>query len=434
MKLPDTFCPQAWHMVNITPEGRIKMCCKASGCITQNGKPMSVYEHTYQEIWNSDYMQRIRKSMLEGQPIPECSYCYNYEAKISSSRRLDEIKWGKLNNPYLDESIQDPVLFKQRYGLIAPLPTHLQLDMGNVCNLKCRMCAAHRSTSIEADPVQSLWRPKLPNSQSDLSPTRFPDHRSWISQKDFIREEILADPAQIRLIHISGGEIFLIPEVETIIRFLVDGGYSKQIIFHLTTNATMISDKILNDLSSFKILRIGISVEGIGPINDYIRYPSNWRIIENNIIKLSSLPNTRLYLASTIQIYNVYNFIEVCRYCDQNNLKLYAEILKYPSFFRIGVLPKPVREKCMENYQAYMKTCSNPQRIKMVEYLYKSLAETDISDREELWRRFNLYTNDLDQSRGQSFQHDLHDLYQAILDSGEEWTDEIRYAQSKAQP
>jgi len=427
--LPKTFCPRAWHMMNIVPEGWIRMCCKVPHFISKDGKRMSVYEYTFDEIWNSDYMQNIRKSLLENQRIPECSYCYASEDKISTSLRHDVIKWANDMNPFLTDSMKDPEIFQKNYSAIASLPFEYQLDMGSVCNLKCRMCAANRSTRIESDPVHSKWRPEPNDVPQYITSSRFPDHESWIKQKNFIYSELFSAPDQIKLIHISGGEIFLIKEADEIIDFMVDNEYSKNIVFHLTTNGTIISDEILKKLSSFRSIGIGVSIEGVGPVNDYIRFPSQWESTALNIKKLSALPNANIYLACTLQVYNIFYFVELCEYCDENNLKLYTEILRNPSFLNVGVLPSPVLNECVAKLQDYLTRCTNPHRRRVVELLCKRLPEQIPLNRDELWDQFMLFTNDLDISREQRFDHSLSGLYQALLDSGVVWNNQTRYVE-----
>ena len=40
------------------------------------------------------------------------------------------------------------------------MPDHLHLEIGNVCNLKCRMCYSRYSSKIEQDPIHGKWAPK----------------------------------------------------------------------------------------------------------------------------------------------------------------------------------------------------------------------------------------------------------------------------------
>ena len=48
---------------------------------------MSVYEHSVEEIWNSDTMRDVRRRMIEGKPVEQCSYCYLQERTTPPSLR-----------------------------------------------------------------------------------------------------------------------------------------------------------------------------------------------------------------------------------------------------------------------------------------------------------------------------------------------------------
>ena len=58
---------------------------------------MSVYEHSVEEIWNSDAMRDVRRKMIEGKPVEQCSYCYLQERTTPPSLR-NELNpgWEKL--------------------------------------------------------------------------------------------------------------------------------------------------------------------------------------------------------------------------------------------------------------------------------------------------------------------------------------------------
>lgn len=161
-KLPqpsDTFCVNPFLEVNITPAGSVRACCAFYPFIAKDGQPMSVYEHSVEEIWDSEAMRSVRRDMIEGKQVKECAYCFDQERKGAASMRTDGVRaWlGGYLNPQ-NETIEDLKAKAQANDFRLPAgPEWIDLDVGNLCNLKCRMCSSISSSGIANDPVHSRW-------------------------------------------------------------------------------------------------------------------------------------------------------------------------------------------------------------------------------------------------------------------------------------
>lgn len=158
-KSSDTFCVNPFLEVNVTPAGTVRACCAFYPFIAQDGRQMSVYEHTIEEIWNSEAMRAVRRKLTEGEPVKECSYCYKQESVGAPSMRIDGSRaWeGGWLNPR-SETIEDMKANARANDFRLPAgPEWIDMDVGNLCNLKCRMCHGLSSSSIANDPVHSRW-------------------------------------------------------------------------------------------------------------------------------------------------------------------------------------------------------------------------------------------------------------------------------------
>jgi MoaA/NifB/PqqE/SkfB family radical SAM enzyme len=156
-KQQDTFCVLAWNHLHLTPNGAVKMCCIAGEDIHENGEPYNLYSHTYEEIWNSAYMRRARKGMSKGKCISACQRCYSEEITLGESRRTQQnarwiTEYNKLPEEFIAEAAVNDFYIKER-------PQFLQLNLGNLCNLACRMCTSLYSSRIEKDSIQNKWVP-----------------------------------------------------------------------------------------------------------------------------------------------------------------------------------------------------------------------------------------------------------------------------------
>lgn len=153
----DSFCILAWNHLQIAPNGTVKMCCIASEDISENGQPMSLYSDSYESIWNSQYMRDARHGMAAGEEISPCKRCYQEEDTVGHSRRTQQnALWLGLYDKQPKEFIDEA---RSSDWKVADRPSYLQLNMGNLCNLACRMCSSQYSSRIENDPVHSKWMP-----------------------------------------------------------------------------------------------------------------------------------------------------------------------------------------------------------------------------------------------------------------------------------
>ena len=84
-----------------------------------------------QDFWHSDTMKTIRHELLNDQRPPMCERCFREEDSGVRSARL---AW---NEKYMFdyEQITTPELSVQ----------YIDIRLGNLCNLKCRMCNPYAS-------------------------------------------------------------------------------------------------------------------------------------------------------------------------------------------------------------------------------------------------------------------------------------------------
>ena len=164
----DTFCVLAFNHLQIAPNGTAKMCCIAGEDIADGGRAMSLYSDTYEDIWNSQYMRDARRGMAAGEEISACTRCYREEASVGQSRRIMQNSvWLAASGKTPEEFLKDA---RTKEWKVDSRPEVLQLNMGNLCNLACRMCSSQYSSRIENDPVHNKWMPAV-----------YPDVARWRS-------------------------------------------------------------------------------------------------------------------------------------------------------------------------------------------------------------------------------------------------------------
>ena len=134
-----------------------QMCCIASEDISDGKRPMSLYTDTYEDIWNSTYMRDARRGLASGEKISPCRRCFDEEDAVGQSRRTTQnAAWLAKSDKSREELIEEA---RRNDWRVLDRPSYLQLNMGNLCNLACRMCSSQYSSKIENDPVHSKWMP-----------------------------------------------------------------------------------------------------------------------------------------------------------------------------------------------------------------------------------------------------------------------------------
>jgi|GEM_PF-1096189 len=158
----DSFCVMPWKHMHINNNGSIRLCCQTPWLLDDHRKPLTVYEYTVDEIWNSEQMRAVRRAMVLGEKIKECSKCWQVEARGGISRRMNEnnswqVGYVTQKGISLDDlktqAIQNDFYVDHR-------PFDFEMNVGNLCNLKCRMCSGDWSSKIEHDPVHGRWQGK----------------------------------------------------------------------------------------------------------------------------------------------------------------------------------------------------------------------------------------------------------------------------------
>ena len=69
------FCILPWMHLYINPKGKLLPCCVAN-----DKKPFPmVTDGSFEEIYNSESMNKLRQNMLNDIPSSVCEYCYKLE-------------------------------------------------------------------------------------------------------------------------------------------------------------------------------------------------------------------------------------------------------------------------------------------------------------------------------------------------------------------
>jgi sulfatase maturation enzyme AslB (radical SAM superfamily) len=420
----DTFCIQAWENLHVVADGRVKMCCFARDVIRERGIPVSVHTHSAEQICNGDQMRQIRRDMVNGKAIESCRECYQLEDACGHSPRIDaNDAWAHgWANPGLKDltSIRaDGPIAQFR---VAAQPAQMIIDVGDECNLKCRICSTVLSTRVAADPVHSRWSDKAPGLLPPGPPyAERPHGRLRL-------ESLLGDTSRLGALTLAGGEPMLHRQAGDLLEALVEAGAAPHIDLCVSTNGSVPDCKWLELTSHFKSLSIQVSIDGHGELNHYLRYPAAWRAITGNLAAFRRPPiNAAVHVAVAIQAYNILALVPLLEYLESQNLSFYLNILHRPKHLSVLALPPAVRHLAAERLNRYSERCNPGDKVKLrrlAEWFIHAAAAFEIEDLHD----FMVFTNDLDATRPVRLFDVAPELIAQIESAGFPWLSRTRYA------
>lgn len=363
--MSDTFCVLPWiHMATYT-NGSALLCC-----VARNSLKLNLNNQTVSEIWNSEHFKEARCKMLAGQKVDACDHCYKEEAAGIRSHRINENNlWNKkLGKEYIDNLISST----EEDGYLNKDVITFDFRLGNTCNLQCVMCRPQDS-SRWADDASKLAEILETDAKWDWN------HKARINIDQFEwyrRDKIWQDFEHmfpyIKHMIFAGGEPLLIKEHHTLLKRLFKTGYSKDIELRYHTNGTILPNDVLEIWENFKFVEVMISIDAWGEMNDYVRRPSVWTNIENNL-KILDQSNDKIdvKILATIHAMNIYNTPDFAKkLLEQNYRKIsklhhnglfHAGTTHWPRYLSTKVLPISVKEKIRNYWESHTDLLEIPQ-------------------------------------------------------------------------
>jgi MoaA/NifB/PqqE/SkfB family radical SAM enzyme len=326
-----------WISIETSPMGTSRPCCLAHDEITdESGKKYDLNETNLETIYHSKYMQRLRKQFRAGEKPATCNRCWDEEAAGRDSKRIhSQVRLKELYSQ-VDWANDDP---DQLW--------FVDLKLGNICNLKCRICGSWSSSSWATEEMAYL--PKDVNKKSHIAYTWL-KQGAWPRKTETFWDNMRNLMPNIKYIEFTGGEPWMIQEHFDLLQFAVDEGYSKRIDIHYNTNATQTPLPHTKMWSQFGRVDIAFSVDNVGARFEYERYGAKWDEANENIdrthfAKKEFAPNITTQLCFTINIQNVYYLDELLAWADAKPWgSIYFNMLHSPSHMSIQHMTPAAKE------------------------------------------------------------------------------------------
>jgi len=444
------FCPNPWIMLATRTNGDVRICCQTNQGPTKglllkpDGAPYNLGTDCISDTRNAKLIRQVRLAMLQERRHPECIRCWQEEDSGIKSRRIFEnMTWQDVLNIKKAKEITDskgniPEDFE---------PVYYDLRLGNLCNLKCRICAPTESSSWYKDYVDLYKRDYFKDTHGTVRLIK--DKKGvWSTEKDDYEwplsnkfwQELESKIKYIKLIYLAGGEPLLIKRHYEFLEECIKQDCAKNIKLEYNTNMTKVTDRILKLWGNFEEVRIGASLDAYGKVNEYIRFPSKWQIIERSLRRLDEATgNFKIWIATTVQIYNVLYLPEFIKWKLTSQFKRINPIRAYrpfialhplhtPPFLNIKALPPKAKIAVKRKFQSFYPWFDNwaekkyPHQKNRLSKEMRQLLNGYINymnqeDLSEYLPKFWHLTRKLDEIRGQSIEKTLPELYELIKDS-----------------
>lgn len=388
-------CVLPWIQTSLRPDGKIYPCCKWD--CEEIG---SIYQMTMVDSLKSKNAKLIRKNFTDGITNSLCTACYEQEDVGVKSLRLtaNEKHSDVLANIMMNDRNTEEFVSLQS----------LDLRISNRCNLKCRTCGPHFSSSWAIEQQKMVKK----NADIDLN-LKSVDWRKEIEWKN------------ITDVYLAGGEPFLIKEYEHILEGCPET-YAKKIRLEFSSNFSVYPTKNLEQQwRKFNSVTIGVSADGTENALELIRGVkwSQFNGVVDYFIK--NHPNVNLVLTPTISALSIFGINSLVMYWvekikNPKMLNLYLNPLTYPRHYRLTVFTKEEKKSINDLLLKLLEFSANKDGLtkQKVNEIYIGLkALLDIEFVRDDRKNFRSQCLILDKIRGEHLVYSIPDLVDLITEN-----------------
>jgi MoaA/NifB/PqqE/SkfB family radical SAM enzyme len=394
-----TFCVLPFIHSYFATDGHASLCVISPDPLLggPEGGGLNVSRHSLPDIFHSPAMDDARRQLLEGKELKACTVCYDAERLGAESHRLRFNTYWQRRRPDLMARIRER---QEKAAFDKPLSADFRF--GNLCNLRCQICNPHNSSQIERDAVLSKWR--------DAKYVRMKGRYQgeWYDAPE-LADEVGEFSSDIEFINLGGGEPSISKGVQKWFSRLIDSGQAAKIELRVQTNLTNVNPKFLDLVSQFGQPRIYLSIDGFGPLNDYLRYPSKWRIIERNADYLGELAKRSrmsICLTPAIGAYNALSIVHLFEWAASRGFDILANHVRNVDALDCALIPDEARALAVQRMRDFLSSVTNPMpHQSTIEDLCRYLeAPVDLAYAKACREQFHAFTREIDQDRGMRFE------------------------------
>jgi MoaA/NifB/PqqE/SkfB family radical SAM enzyme len=336
VKIPhDKFCVLPWVSLETSPVGTVRPCCLADNEIVDNsGEKFNLATASFVGIQNSNSMRELRQEFIDGKQPQTCRKCWREERADRTSKRMHTLDRLKHMLAHETDWTADakPLMF-------------LDLKLGNICNLKCRICGSWSSSTFATEELANLAPSEDRKTNHHYQMLRA---GAWPRENPRFWREIEQVVDQIKYIEFTGGEPFMIQEHFDMLQGIVDRGIAHRVEIHYNTNGTQWPEHGPEIWRHFRHVEIAFSIDDVGERFEYQRSGASWAKVEANIERFKELrsehANISLQVCSTVNVFNVFYLPELAKWNYAQGFDyVYWNMMHEAYYFSISTLPEAAK-------------------------------------------------------------------------------------------
>jgi|TARA_B100001105_G_scaffold254687_1_gene251191 organic radical activating enzyme len=385
-KKGNNFCAMPFIHMAIESNGAIKPCCMA-----KKFKDLNIKGKTIKEVYNDPVRLKFIETFKKNEQHPNCSICWN-DPHIRSH-------YSTMSNSidFTEEVMNSSIIPKHELKWIEIRP-------GNKCNLKCRICGVHSSSSWTKDAA-GLYEPDV--KFKDTKAYEWTQACDWQEDPTFWND--VRQLESIEYIHFMGGEPYMSPEHFQLLERLVESNIdTNKVNIVYNTNGTYFPTEENQKLySNFKNIQIALSIDDINDRFEYQRNLANWKEVESNLINFNKLPGSlySVFIDPTVSVFNIFYLEEINnRFIELGYDPTDCDHFVFNGPRTVHALPQPIKDIIIEKYKnsnsLWISTSIN----------YMNSKEPD----QDTWQEFIKENSQLDILRKENFENIFPEFYKII--------------------
>jgi hypothetical protein len=289
-------------------------------------------------------IDQLKINLLNGIAAPACTKCWTIESQNQKSRR-------QLENEFLDYKLEQD-LSKIKQDCIEQKNQTLlyQIQTSNLCNQACVTCNSYASSKwAEIETKMGL----VPAKSRSIG----------ISSIDI-------DYKSAQRISLLGGEPFFDPTTFEILKKLIDHENVDCFVSLVTNGNIKLKPKQSDLLAKFKNLNICVSIDGIGSVFEYMRWPAKWPTLLENLEEFKKITKN-ISISYTISSLNVFYYEQTINWFKEQNLRYNHNIVSTPNWLSLDSMPIELKSILVNNQFATLWPKTIGDEISLNEYKNK---------------------------------------------------------------
>ena len=348
----DTFCVLPWFGREINWNQREKHCCLLP------------------DKYN---IEKIKAEMLEGIKPVECKKCWNLESQgLKSDRQLKNSTLDWAWNRDLQFIKQDAEQGKNSILMLKLLTSY-------TCNATCVSCS---------DLSSSSWS----QLNHRMNPT-IPIQRSTFVDIELIKQKV--NFKELKMLSLQGGEPLYEKKNFELLEHLLELGNNTVFLSMVTNGSVALTDQQKKILSKFKNMNFCVSIDGTGPVFEYLRFPLKWQDLLDNLTFFRQVTDN-VSSNYTLSNLNVLYHNQTVEWFNQNKILYSNNPIYWPTWLQPRALPQHIKQ--------HLKNMLS--EVDFRTYIGTEHTDTD----QQNWGKFLLQINKQDTAKGIKWQEYLPEL------------------------